>query len=131
MKGLKTGGRQKGTLNQRTQRIMEITEKFSMDPFEILMNFATGDWKALGYDAESYVMENASGGTKIGYTISPDMRLEASKEACKYLYSKRRDEQQPDKEEIDVSTPEQKRALLEQAEREIKRLKDELTKINE
>lgn len=131
-KGNKIGtGRPKGAKNKRTLMIEVIAERFQQDPFEILMKFALGDWKGLGYDNETYVMENAQGATKIGYTISPEMRLSATKECCQYLYPKMKQLEIPEEEEIDVSTPEQKRELLEKAEIELKRLKEELDLINE
>src|SRR5271165_5131823 len=103
-------GRPKGARNKRSLQVEILADKFQ-DPFELLMLFATGDWKALGYDSEVYVMEGPQSATKIGYTISPEMRLSATKEACQYLYPKRKDE--PDEEEtFEVHTIEDKKKLL-------------------
>lgn len=122
--GNKLGGRPKGARNKRSLQVEILAEKFT-DPFELLMMFAQGDWKGLGYDSEVYVMEGAQGATKIGYTISPEMRLAATKEACQYLYPKRKDE--PDEEEtFEVHSIEEKKALLEQAQKEIEKLKTEI-----
>lgn len=128
--GNKLGGRPKGSRNKRSLQVEIIAEKFGKDPFELLMMFATGDWQGLGYDSEVYVMENAQGSTKIGYTISPEMRLAATKEACQYLYPKRKDE--PDEEEtFEVHSIEEKKALLEQAQKEIEKLKCEIDQVRE
>lgn len=101
-----------GALNKRTLLIEEMAARHALDPFEILMRFANGDWKGLGYDSETYVMENAQGATKIGYTISPEMRLIAAKEATKYLYAPRRASDPNDP--IDV-TPEEQELAAKQA----------------
>lgn len=124
-KGHKLGpGRPKGARNKRTIELEILAEKFP-NPFELLMLFATGDWKALGYDSEVYVMENAQGATKIGYTISPEMRLAATKEACQYLYPKRKEYEEPE-DILEVHSIEDKKKLLEQAQKEIEKLKEEI-----
>jgi len=106
-----------------------LAEKFP-DPFELLMLFATGDWKALGYDSEVYVIENAQGATKIGYTISPEMRLAATKEACQYLYPKKKEDYEEEDNEIEINSIEEKKLLLEQAKKEIEKLEEEVKGIN-
>lgn len=122
--GNKLGGRPKGAKNKRSLQVEILADKFQ-DPFELLMLFATGDWKGLGYDSEVYIMESAQGSTKIGYTISPEMRLAATKEACQYLYPKRKDE--PDEEEtFEVHSIEEKKALLEEATKAIEKLREEI-----
>lgn len=83
-------GKPKGTKTKRTKEIEEITERLKVNPFEILCLFAKGDWKKLGYDNECYFSEHAEGETKMGYTITPDMRLIAAKEATKYVYAAKR-----------------------------------------
>lgn len=120
-------GRPKGAKNKRNLLVETIADRFKTHPFEILMHFANGDWQALGYDNECYVMENASGGTKIGYTITPEMRLSATKEACQYLISKRKEEPEEDNS-IEVMDIEEKKKFLEQAKEEIKRLEEEVIK---
>ena len=80
-------GKPKGTKTKRTKEIEEITERLKVNPFEILCLFAKGDWKRLGYDNECYFSEGSEGSIKMGYTITPDMRLVAAKEATKYLYA--------------------------------------------
>lgn len=118
-------GRPKGAKNKRSILVEHIATKFNMHPFETLMHFANGDWKSLGYDNETYIMENAQGGTKIGYTITPEMRLSATKEACQYLVAKIKQEPEEDNS-IEVMDLEEKKKFLEQAKEEIKKLEAEI-----
>ncbi len=120
-------GRPKGARNKRNLQLEIMAEKFP-DPFELLMLFATGDWKALGYDSDVYVMENPNGATKIGYTISPELRCAAAKEACQYLYAKKKEDYE-EEEPIEVRSIEDKRKLLEQAQKEIEKLKEEINSV--
>lgn len=82
-------GRPKGSKNIRSITVEMIAANFKVDPFEILMRFVAGDWKALGYENECYFKEGPAGEIKMGYVISPEMRLHAAKEAAKYLYSQK------------------------------------------
>lgn len=121
-------GRPRGSVNKKSLELQELAAKLDVNPVEILLLMAKGDWKSLGYDSEVYVMENASGSTKIGYTISPEMRLSAAKEVAQYLFAKLK-EQPEEPEPIDVSemTKEEKTQLLLKAKEEIKKLEDELS----
>ena len=83
-------GKPKGTKTKRTKEVEEIAERLKVNPFELLCLFAKGDWKKLGYDNECYFSEGPDGQTKMGYTITPDMRLIAAKEATKYMYAAKR-----------------------------------------
>lgn len=83
-------GKPKGSKNKKSLLVEETAARLKCNPFEILCLFANGDWKRLGYDNECYHKETDSGEVKMGYTISPDMRLQAAKEASKYLYAQRR-----------------------------------------
>lgn len=79
------GGRQKGTPNKTTSLLQEKTQELKIDPFEILLYFAAGDWEALGYEAEKAITENG-----VKYTIEPSVRARCAAEACSYLYPKRK-----------------------------------------
>lgn len=68
-------GRPKGLPNKNTKTLMERAEALGVDPFKILLLFANNDWKGLGYTENS---------------ITNDQRLNATKEASKYLYPQRR-----------------------------------------
>lgn len=83
------GGRKKGTPNKKTQDLLEIAESLNVSPFEILLRFAAGDWKGLGY--ESGVREIAVKGRVIEVDqIPPDLRKSAAADACQYMYPKRK-----------------------------------------
>jgi len=84
----KYGGRKKGYIKNHVAH--EIATQLKCNPFEVLCHFTNGNWKALGYEAECYFKETDNGAVKMGYVISPDMRLQAAKEASKYLYAQRR-----------------------------------------
>lgn len=84
--GPKTGGRQKGTPNKESTTAASIAARLGVDPMEILLYFAIGDYKALGYENELYHKETASGEVKMGYVITPETRMNAAKEAAKYIY---------------------------------------------
>ncbi len=115
-------GRALGSKNRRTQMIEEIVEKIGIDPFEILMLMAKGDWQGLGYDSEVYVMENAQGSTKIGYTISPEMRLQAAKEASAYLYAKKKETDPITVPSISDMNIEEKKQFLIKAKEQLRKL---------
>lgn len=126
----KAKGRIKGSKNFRVQLLEEIVNKFSMDPLEVLMHFAAGDWKALGYDSDVYHIEKPDGDVKMGYVITPELRLQAAKEATQYLHAKKKEQVEPNNE-IEVIGIEDKRKLLEEAKKEISKLEEEIKKINE
>jgi hypothetical protein len=86
MKGLKTGGRKKGSKNILFKAEL-IAQKYNMDPFEVLMQIACGDWKALGFDAKTKTAWLASGIEFEEDAVKLGDRLQAAKEACKYLHS--------------------------------------------
>ena|ERR1700677_3527645 len=92
-------GSRKGVKNKKSFSAEETALRLGFDVVEGLINFAEGNWKKLGYDNEVYVSESASGSTKIGYTITPEMRLTAHKELMKYLHSQ--------KKAVEISTSEE------------------------
>lgn len=89
MKGKKTGGRAKGTVNKRTQLVEDIAAKFDIDPFEVLMMVAAGDWEGLGFDAASKISYTSAGIEFEEPNIKLTDRVQAAKEASKYLYSQK------------------------------------------
>lgn len=86
-KGMKFGGRKKGTPNKRTFIAEEIAAKFDIDPLEVLLMVSSGDWKGLGYDAPTRTSFAASGIEFEEPVIKLSDRVTASKEVAKYLYS--------------------------------------------
>jgi hypothetical protein len=88
--GKKTGGRTKGTPNKDTLPLREMAERIGVNPFEVLLRFAAGDWQGLGYDKKCTTKWTGSGIEYEEDTITPLMRLTAAKEAVQYLESKRK-----------------------------------------
>lgn len=94
-------GRKKGTLNKSTQTLEEKCKALGCDPFEILVRFAMGDWKGLGYGAMYRVIGMTRGDNPEPIeelTIEPGLRQKAAAEAAKYLH--------PQRKAIEVSNPE-------------------------
>lgn len=84
------GGRKPGTKNKDKFELDQICRKYKVQPFEGLMKVINNDWAGLGYDNECFHIEKPDGSVKMGYVISPQMRLDAMKEAAKYLYPQKR-----------------------------------------
>ena len=84
------GGRQKGTPNKTTAQIIEKANELGIDPFEVLLLFAKGDWKALGYVSEMYEASAGKAGSSYRYNIDPAVRAKCAAEAVQYLYPKRK-----------------------------------------
>lgn len=87
-KGRKTGGRTKGTVNKASVPLAERAAALGIDPFDVLLFFAAGDWQKLGYDAEQVPSSYSEHGTVHKYTIDPGVRAKAAGEACNFLYPK-------------------------------------------
>jgi hypothetical protein len=86
----KSGGRQKGTPNKKTQDLLNKAEELGVDPFEILLFYAKRDWEALGF--ESPEIEKAGKDGQVFYEdrITAKMQMDAASEACQYLFPKRK-----------------------------------------
>ena len=78
-------GRKKGSGNKKSLLVAEKAMELGVDPFEILLKFASADWKALGYKEEYQVTKD---GARL--TISPEVRLKAASEACQYILPKKK-----------------------------------------
>lgn len=83
-------GRKKGTPNKNTAPLKMKAIELGIDPFEILLLFAKGDWKKLGYKNEMLFTTTQKGDVNEEYTIQPAVRARAAAEACSYLHSKRK-----------------------------------------
>jgi hypothetical protein len=83
------GGRPKGVKNTRTRTIEEIAAKFDIDPFEVLMMIAAGDWEGLGFAAKSRTSFTPQGIEIEEDNVPLAQRCQAAKEAAKYLYSQK------------------------------------------
>lgn len=111
----KTGGRVAGVPNQRTKTIEETALRLKCDPFEVLLHVANGDWKALGYDTSVIIKSSADGSTYMEYTITPELRVQAAKDACSYLYAKKKSIEHVTTNPLDGMTAEQKLEAMKQA----------------
>ena len=75
---------------------MERAQALGIDPFEILLRFAAGDWKGLGYDSDTITKYTAKGDPYEEDRISPDHRITAALGAARHIL--------PTLKAIDVST---------------------------
>ena len=87
-KEVKKMGRPKGSLNARTIDLLEIANKHKCNPFEVLIMFANGDYQSLGYPEKELIITKDSSIEKL--TISPELRQRSAKDACEYLFPKRK-----------------------------------------
>lgn len=88
-KGLpKSGGRPKGVPNKDRSTVLEIAQSVGCDPFKILCQFAMGDFKGLGI--EEFTTKIGGEGAYEAFSISPELRQKSAKDACEYLYPKRK-----------------------------------------
>lgn len=83
-------GRKKGTPNKSSLKADDIAQRLGCDPFEILIMFANGDWKGLGYPSATETRYSAKGTEFIVDAITKDQRLKAASEASQYLLPKRK-----------------------------------------
>lgn len=84
-------GRKKGTPNKEVVPLLEKCAELNCDPFEILLLFAKGDWRALGYPSPERVKTVTESGFEITEDIiSADLRASSAKEACQYIHPKRK-----------------------------------------
>lgn len=91
-KGVRYGGREKGTPNKTTQELHDLARELDCDPFKILLLFAKRDYAALGLP--EYTMKVVGRGEDSieieELTISPELQQKSAKDAAEYLYPKRK-----------------------------------------
>ena len=84
-------GRKPNTPNKATQTLIEKCAKLKCDPFEILLLFANGDWKALGYEEAQKIKGYTQDGSPIYEDrISEELRQKSARDACEYIHPKRK-----------------------------------------
>lgn len=81
------GGRKTGTLNKDKVSALEKAEALGVDPFVILLYFAAGDWKALGYEAKTKLVPTKEGVIEVDQ-IPSELRQKSAKDACEYVCPK-------------------------------------------
>lgn len=79
--------RTKGSKNKKTFEVEEIAARFDLNPFEVLMMVAAGDWKGLGFDSKTQTVYTAQGIEMEVENIRLSDRVAAAKEAARYLFS--------------------------------------------
>lgn len=84
-------GRKPGSLNKDKSQCQELAERLGVNPFQILLHIAAGDWVSLGYTQQMI--------------IGLDIRVKAAAEASKYLYSQRK--------ALEVTAPEPIQVIIE------------------
>ena len=80
-------GRPKGAKNKRRFQAELLAQEMDVDPLEILLWIASGDWKSLGLPAESKVSYTNAGIEFEEQYIRIQDRAKAAADACKYLYA--------------------------------------------
>lgn len=81
--------RPKGSKNKDMIPLEDKCKELGVDPFEILLLFASGDWERLGYQSEMQTVYSGNNHNE-EFTIQPGIRSRAAAEACQYIYSKRK-----------------------------------------
>lgn len=82
-------GRPKGAKNKRNFNVEVIASRFALDPFEILMMIAVGDWKGLGFEEKTKTTFTMNGIEVEEENIPIRERCNAAKEATRYLYTQK------------------------------------------
>lgn len=120
-------GRKPGSLNKSTLAIKETAKRLGVDPFEVVLLFAKGDWKALGYDSEKQVVGYSESGEAIEeYIIQPQLRAKCAIDAVQYLAPKLKSIEHTQEKPEESLTPQQRLEMMKAAtqalENEINRL---------
>lgn len=80
----------KGSPNKDTVDAQMLSKALGIDPFEILLHFAAGNWNRLGYKAATVTVHTSEDSSYEKDVISPELRVGAAKEAANYLLPKRK-----------------------------------------
>ncbi len=86
--GTVSGGRPKGRKNNSTLEADELARKLGVDPFEILLLMAKGDYKALGYQSEMQTISVNESGSVEDFTIPVAVRAKCAAQATEFLRPK-------------------------------------------
>lgn len=82
-------GRPKGAKNKRSLKVEEIAARFDIDPFEVLMMIAAGDWKGLGFEEKTHTTFTPQGIEVEEENVPVAQRCMAAREAVKYLHTQK------------------------------------------
>src|ERR1044072_3561592 len=83
-------GRKAGTPNRKTEDLHAVASQLGIHPFKILLHYAAGNWKELGYKNEFDIKYTQQGEPYEVRVIQPEVRVKAAAEASQYLYPKRK-----------------------------------------
>lgn len=108
-------GKPKGAISLLTRKVAETAARLGIDPFEVLLRFASGDWKALGYDKEKFIAGRNEYGIWKKWTIDPSVRIQAAKEAAQYILPKLRSIEQVKHNLLEGMSPEQRLEAMKHA----------------
>ena len=108
-------GRPKGATGVLKKSVEEASRRLKINPIEVLLLFAKGDWKALKYDKEKYITNINEHGECEKWTIDPAIRMKAAAEVCQYLYPKLKSVEYVRAEPLSDMTPHQRLDMLKQA----------------
>lgn len=79
-------GKKKGTKNNNPFEALTLARKLNIDPLEVLLKLAAGDYRALGYKEEMRTIGITEGGSIEDYTIPVAVRRQAAKDAADKMY---------------------------------------------
>ncbi len=85
---VKHKGRAPGARGKAGRQIDEMAVQMNVNPFKILLLFASGDWEALGLKSETVTVHLPGGAINEEWSIPVALRLKAASEAAAYLYPK-------------------------------------------
>lgn len=80
-------GRPPGSKNIKTFNVEEIASRFELEPIEVLMMIANGDWHGLGYSAPTKITFTPQGLEVEEEHVNIAERSKAAVAAARYLYS--------------------------------------------
>lgn len=84
--GNKTGGREKGSINKKTQQAIDICNKHNFDALEFLVLVAKGDATKLGYTSNTAIKMGKGGVVVEEDVITMNHRIDAARQVCNKTY---------------------------------------------
>lgn len=81
-------GNPKGNKIKRSKEAEEVAERLGVNPFELLLLYAKGDFETLGLPQYTTVSVTKDGEPIDKLTIGAELRQKSAKDACDYLFPK-------------------------------------------
>lgn len=79
-----------GTANRQVEDLRRRAKELGIDPWDILLYFAQGDYKALGYQSPYVTKYTNTGKEYEDLLISPELRQKSAADAAQYIHAKRK-----------------------------------------